>query len=125
MGIQQEIHATFTQDFRSKEVLGRVLFGLSFIILGLLSISQMSSLASYAPIYVPFASLFVLIVGIVFLIAGICIAANKHVKNAAYSIAGIFALFALFLHLPNNDMISVFQDTAFIGAALLLASLAR
>ena len=123
--MQSKIHAAFTQDFRSKEVVGRVLFGLSFVMLGLLSISQMNSLASYAPIYVPFAPLFVLIIGIDFLIAGISIAINEHVKNAAYSIAGIFVLFALFLHLPSNNMIAIFQDTAFIGAALLIASRAR
>jgi len=125
MSLQHEVHSALKQDFKNHSVLGRVLFGFAFALLGLLSILQSGSLSSYAPQYVPFATFLIIVIGILFLVSGLGIIANKEVKRACYAIIGVHVVFLLLLHLPSSDFISIAQDVAYIGAALLIANLSH
>lgn len=114
------------QDFSSHAVLGRVLYGVSFLVLGLYSIINAGSLDSYAPNIVPdfLASLAVLTVGAVFVFGGFGVATGKCVTRGATAIAVVWAVLAVCTNLLNTyfDVRDFFVALAFIGASMMIKS---
>lgn len=114
------------QDFASHAVLGRVLFGISFLILGIFSILKAKSLASSTPDFVPdmLAPVLVIVVGCVFVGAGFAIATGKAVGRGAVAIAIIWGLIAVFGNAFSSyfDVREFFVAVAFIGASLVIKS---
>ena len=106
-------------------VLGRVLFGVSILFLGLLVFFDLSSYAGYAPSYLPVPLILALGVGAILTFAGFAIFANLHTERAALSIALVFISFILIVNLPTGNMLELAQNLAFVGAALLIATQAK
>lgn len=122
--MKETINKAMKQDFSSHAVLGRVLFGVSFLILGLYSVLNAKMFASNAPGFVPdmLAPLLVMAVGVVFVIAGFGIATGKAVARGSVAIAVVWTLVAVFTNLLSSyfDVREFFIALAFIGASLTL-----
>ena len=122
--MKETINDAMKQDFSSHAVLGRVLFGISFFLLGLYSILNAKMFATTAPSFVPdiIAPILVIVVGGTFAVAGFGIAVGKRVSHAAVAIALVWATMAIFTNLLSSyfDVREFFIALAFIGAALML-----
>jgi len=120
------LNQAMQQDFSSHAVLGRVLYGVSFLVLGLYSIINAGSLDSYAPDIVPdfLAPLAVLAVGAAFVFGGFGVATGKYVARGATAIAVVWAVLAVFTNLLNAyfDVRDFFVALAFIGASMMIKS---
>ena len=125
MTIQHIINNIFRQDFREHRVLGRVLFGISMLFLGLLSLFNISSYAGYAPEYLPLPQLLTIGVGLILTIAGFLLFANIQTLRATQAIIGLFIAFILIVNLPTGNMLELAQNVAFLAAALLIGSQAK
>jgi uncharacterized membrane protein YphA (DoxX/SURF4 family) len=127
--MKNTINEAMKQDFASHEVLGRVLFGVAFLVLGLYSILNAKMFASNAPSFVPevLAPLLTIAVGAVFAGGGFAIATGKAVARGAIAIAIVWALMAIFANLFSAyfDVREFFFAVAFIGAALTLKAQAE
>tara|TARA_B100000745_G_scaffold273100_1_gene201321 strand:- start:591 stop:1064 length:474 start_codon:yes stop_codon:yes gene_type:complete len=111
------------QDFSSHAVLGRVLFGVSFLVLGLYSILNIKSLASYAPGFVPdpLVPLVVLLVSVLYVAGGLGVATGMHVRRAALAIALVWVLMLVSNILSMYfDVREFFVALAFVGASLMI-----
>ncbi len=120
------INEAMKQDFGSSMVQGRVMFGISFLALGLYSILNAKSFASWAPSFVPdmLAPLLVVLVGCIFTGAGFGIAVNKAVSRSATAIALVWLAMAIFSNVMSSyfDVREFFVAMAMIGAALMIKS---
>ena len=125
MKIQIIVNNIFRQNFKNHRVLGRVLFGISMLFLGLLNLFNVSSFAGYAPDYLPVPSLLVVLVGVVLTFAGFALFANVHVIRSSQLIALVFLSFIAIVNLPQGNMLELSQNVAFTGAALLISTLSR
>lgn len=112
------------QDFTSHAVLGRVFFGVSFLILGLYSILNAKMFAGNAPSFVPdmLGPVLVIATACVFIGGGFGIASGKAVGRGALAIALVWAGMAIFTNLLSSyfDVREFFIAMAFIGASLTL-----
>jgi len=115
------------QDFSSHAVLGRVLFGVAFLVLGIYSILNAKMLANNAPGYVPeiLAPVLVVFVGCIFAAGGAGIATGKAIARGATGIAVVWGLIALFTNAftMHFDVREFFLAMAIVGAALVIKSL--
>lgn len=122
------LNQAMQQDFSSHAVLGRVLYGVSFLVLGLYSIMNAKSLDSYAPDMFPdfLAPLAVFAIGVAFVFGGFGVATGKYVARGATVIAVVWATLAVFTNLLNMyfDVREFFVALAFIGASLMIKSCA-
>ena len=125
MTIQKIINSIFRQDFRDHKVLGRVLFGVAMLFIGLMNLFQISRYAGYAPDYLPVPQLLVIGVGSILTLAGFMIFANLHTQRSAQAIVLLFISFVLIVNLPQSNMLDLAQNFAFIGGALLVAQEAK
>jgi uncharacterized membrane protein len=120
MTIQSIINRIFRQDFSDKVVLGRTLFGMSMLFLGLLNLFNVSSYASYAPDYLPVPHVLVVLVGLALVVLGFMIFANCRTERASLGIIILFGAFILIMNLPTGNMFDLAQNITFISAALLI-----
>jgi len=125
MTIQSIINSIFRQDFKNTLVLGRVLFGIAMLFLGLLNLFNISSFAGYAPDYLPVPTLLVTGVGVILTLLGFAIFANLHTEKAAKGLGLLFLAFILIVNLPQGNMLELSQNVAFFGAALLIATITK
>ncbi len=125
MTIQVIINNIFRQDFKNHLVLGRVLFGIAMLFLGLFNLFNISAYANYAPDYLPLPQFFVVVVGLVLTVCGFALFANLHTERAAQAILLLFIAFILIVNLPQSNMLDLSQSVAFIAAALLIAQNAK
>jgi len=127
--MKEIMNEAMKQDFSSHAVLGRVLFGVSFLILGIYSILNAKMFASNAPNFVPdmLGPLLVIVVGCVFIGGGFGIATGKAVGRGAMAIALVWAGMAIFANLLSSyfDVREFFIALAFIGASFILKAQAE
>ena len=118
---QAELSKFIKQDFKSFSVLGRNLIGLSFIMFGVTHFINVSSISYLVPSFIPFAALWVLLTGTLFITGGVCIVIQKYVYKATTYLSYLIALLAVIVYVPNLDLLNIFQNAALIGALLLIA----
>jgi len=127
--MKETINEAMKQDFSSHAVLGRVLFGVSFLILGLYSVLNSQMFASNAPSFVPdmLGPLLVVGTGAIFIGAGFGIATGKAVARGSVAIAAVWAAMAIFSNALSSyfDVREFFIALAFIGAALTIKAQAE
>ena len=120
MALSDVINQIFRQNFKNHRVLGRVLFGVSMMFMGLLNLFNIKAFADFAPDYLPAATLLVILVGIVLTLAGFGLFANLYVTRSAQTIILLFIAFILIVHLPQSDILELAKNVAYISAALLI-----
>lgn len=112
------------------------ILGVIMIIFGVYHFLRPSNLLVYVPEYVPGGIIWVYIVGLAFIMAGVAFIAHKQVKLAGYLLAILLFIFVLSVHFPNylnagdNDMkqmafVNLLKDTALAAFAMYIASNAR
>jgi putative oxidoreductase len=112
-------------------ILGRILFGLPFGILGLNHFFMKDFYLGMLTSFIPGMGFTVMLVGLALIVASVCIIFNKFVRIACFLLAFLLALFILTIHIPNifvekNStiaMIELMKDTSLMGGALLIAGI--
>lgn len=122
---------------------GRVVYGLPFIVFGIRHLVADEKTLQYmtetfVPSYVPGGVFWVYATGVVMLVAGIALVANRFVFPAAAALAVTLLVFVLTIHAPNfygaltgedgsfkaalGGSGNLLKDTALLGGALILAA---
>lgn len=113
-----------------------VILGVVMIIFGIYHFYAPQNLVVYVPEFIPGGKIWVYVVGLAFILAGIAFIAHKQVKLAGYLLALLLIVFVLSVHFPNylnagdSDMkqiafVSLLKDTALAAFAMYIASNAR
>lgn len=109
------------------KVVARVLFGLPMVAFGAIHFMMGSEMSGYVPAFLPAPTFWVYLTGLVLLLGGIAIIANRYVDWAAGVLGLLLLSFALLIHLPMHmageamAMGNLLKDTALAGAALYFA----
>lgn len=112
------------------------ILGVIMIIFGVYHFLRPSTLLVYVPEYIPGGIIWVYVVGLAFILAGVAFIAHKQIKIAGYLLALLLFIFVLSVHFPNylnagdNDMkqmafVNLLKDTALAAFAMYIASNAR
>jgi uncharacterized membrane protein len=113
-----------------------IILGVIMIAFGIYHFIQPKNLIVYVPDFIPGGIVWVYLVGVAFILAGIAFIAHKKVQLAGYLLALLLIIFVLSIHLPNflgaadSDMKSVafvnlLKDTALAAFAMYIGSEAR
>jgi putative oxidoreductase len=110
-------------------VIGRILFGLPFGILGLNHFFMKDFYLGQLTSFIPGGGYTILLVGFALIVASISIILDKYIKIACYSLAFLLLLFVLTIHIPNIfiaanstvGMIELMKDLSLMGGALMIA----
>ena len=106
------------------------------IIFGLYHFVKPQNLLVYVPQFVPGGIVWVYVVGLAFILAGVAFIAHKKVELAGYLLALLLIIFVLSIHFPNylnagdSDMkqmafVNLLKDTALAAFAMYIGSNAR
>lgn len=112
-----------------KANIGRVVFGLMFVVFGLNHFMNTQQMTGAVPEWMPGGIFWVYLSGVAMLIAGISIIINKKAALAALLLAILIFSFVLFIHLPKllggdmSAMTSVLKDTVIASAALFMSGI--
>lgn len=108
----------------SAHTVGRILFGLPLIVFGVMHFTNLENMTGMVPGFAPGDSFWVVITGIVLIVAGLGIVARKYTREASMLIALFLVLTILFVHLPNleSNMPNFLKDLALLGGSLMLLS---
>lgn len=106
--------------------IGRILYGLTFIVFGLNHFINASMLAGYVPI--PGGVFWVYLTGLAMLAAAIAILTGKQARLACQLLGILLFIFVLTIHLPTMinqgvmaGLTNFLKDTALGGAAWVIA----
>jgi uncharacterized membrane protein len=113
-----------------------VILAIVMIIFGVYHFLKPGALIVFVPNFLPGGILWVYIVGVAFIIAGIAFLLHKWVRITGYLLAFILLIFILTIHLPNwlhsadKDMqqlsfMNLLKDAALAAFAMYVASNAR
>jgi len=111
-------------DSQNFNAFGRMLFGLIFVVFGVNHFLLMSVLVGVVPSYFPAPQFWVALTGVVFIVAGLGIAANKmHTRTLALVLAAQLAVLVLLVQLPGlpGTMPQFLKDLGLFAAALMVA----
>lgn len=112
-------------------LLGRILFAIPIAVIGLTHFLMTPEfLTKLEHSLIPGSLYTVLLSGAMLIIASIFIVLNKYVKIACYWLAGMLFVIITTIHIPNLfypelfnlALMEVLQDTALLGAALMIPS---
>lgn len=112
------------------------ILGIVMIVFGLYHFMKPQTLLVYVPEFIPGGLIWVYVVGLAFILAGVSFITHRRVKLAGYLLALLLFIFVLSIHLPNylnagdSDMkqvafVSLLKDTALGAFAMYIASNAR
>lgn len=113
---------------------GRITFGLTFVIFGLLHFAAGSNMAGLVPSWVPGGVFWVYFTGLALLAGGISLIADKFVFWSGIGLAVLMAVFIFSIHLPlvigGGDaaqfaMPTLLKDVAMAGAAIFMSGLSK
>ena len=113
-----------------------IILGIVMIVFGLYHFFRPQTLIVYVPEFIPGGIVWVYVVGLAFILAGIAFIMHKQVKVAGYLLALLLFTFVISVHFPNylnagdSDMkqmafVSLLKDTALAAFAMYIASNAR
>ena len=112
------------------------ILGIVMMIFGLYHFLKPQTLLVFVPDFLPGGIVWVYIVGLAFILAGIAFIAHKRVELAGYLLAALLIIFVLTIHFPNylnagdSDMkqmafVNLLKDTALAAFAMYIGSNAR
>ena len=113
-----------------------IILGIVMMIFGLYHFLRPQNLLVYVPDFIPGGIIWVYVVGLAFILAGIAFIAHKQVQLAGYLLALLLIIFVLSIHFPNylnagdSDMkqvafVNLLKDTALAAFAMYIGSNAR
>lgn len=106
-------------------VVGRILYGIPFLIFGVFHFLNAGALVGAVPAYFPAPSIFVYLTGAAMILAGISILTKIKIRTACLLLALLLLVYIVFVHVPGlpNQMSvgSLLKDLALLGGALTLA----
>ena len=113
-----------------------IILGIVMIVFGLYHFFRPQTLIVYVPEFIPGGIVWVYVVGLAFILAGIAFIMHKRVKIAGYLLALLLFIFVVSVHFPNylnagdTDMkqmafVSLLKDMALAAFAMYIASNAR
>jgi uncharacterized membrane protein len=113
-----------------------IILGIVMMIFGLYHFFKPQNLLVFVPDFLPGGIVWVYVVGLAFILAGIAFIAHKRVMVAGYLLALLLISFVLSIHFPNylnagdNDMkqmafVNLLKDTALAAFAMYIGSNAR
>lgn len=109
--------------------IGRVIYALPFLGFGVGHLTNAGSMASMVPSYIPGGVFWVYFTGGAMVLAALAIITGKQGRAACFGLAVMLLIFIVTIHLPSMSnpqmkmmaMMSLFKDTALLGAALAIA----
>ena len=112
-------------------IIGRILFGLPFGIIGLNHFFMVDFFTGMLTSIIPGAAFTVLLTGTFLILASISIIVKRFIRIACYLLAALLLVFILTIHVPglfdessaNVAMMQLLKDTALMGGAILIATL--
>lgn len=110
---------------------GRVLFGLPFVLFGLMHLAFGAKMAGMVPGWLPGGVIWVYLVGLGLIAGGATVVANKMGRQGAMLLAVLLIIFILTIHLPGvmNEatqqmaMAGLLKDLALLGGALTFSKI--
>jgi putative oxidoreductase len=108
---------------------GRILFAIPIAVIGMTHfLLTPEFLTKLEHSLIPGSIYTILLSGAMLILASILIALNKYVKAACYWLAGMLFVIITTIHIPNlfypelfnNALMEILQDTALLGAALMI-----
>ena len=108
---------------------GRVIYGLSFLLLGVINIANADTMSVMVPSFVPGGVIWIYVTGVAMIVAALAIITGKQGREACFGIALMLLIFVLLIHLPGltnpqtpvTNMMSLLKDIALMGGALVIA----
>jgi uncharacterized membrane protein YphA (DoxX/SURF4 family) len=109
--------------------IGKWLYGIPFIVFGLMHFMKSGMLKMYIPSFLPVPVLWVFLTGIALILAGVALLIGKKAHLALLLLGIMLMLFVLLIHIPglfNEQMRQVaignmLKDLALAGAAFYLS----
>ncbi|MCE9597727.1 MAG: DoxX family membrane protein [Spirochaetia bacterium] len=106
-------------------VVGRILFGIPFLIFGVFHFLNATALVGAVPAYLPAPAVFVYLTGAAMILAGVSILSKIKIRMACLLLAVLLLIYIVLVHVPGlpNQMSvgSLLKDLALLGGALTLA----
>jgi len=110
-------------------VIGRILFALPFLVMGLNHFFMTDLLVGMMSSFIPGGGFTILLTGLILIAASVSIMLNKFLKIACYSIAGLLFLFITTIHIPGLftanwqlSLIELAKDMGLLGGSILIAA---
>ena len=110
-------------------VIGRILFALPFLVMGLNHFFMTDLLVGLMSSFIPGGGFTILLTGLIMIAASVSIMLNKFLKIACYSIAGLLFLFITTIHIPGLftanwqlSLIELAKDMGLLGGSILIAA---
>lgn len=113
--------------------IGRIVYGLPFVIFGLNHLMGADGMAGMVPSFIPGGVVWVYVTGLAELAAGIAIISKKYIRIASLLLACLMGVYILTIHVPGlgstdetgkiMSMVMMFKDLALAGAALMISGL--
>ncbi|MEJ5265907.1 MAG: hypothetical protein WHT29_11380 [Bacteroidales bacterium] len=114
---------------KNLNLLGRILYGLPFGIIGLNHFFMTDVFLGMMTSYVPGGAYTVFLAGFFLIAASVLIIINRYVTVACYGLVFMLSLFILTIHIPNlftshaeMALFALSKDLALLGASLLIAN---
>ncbi len=114
-------------------LIGRILFGLPFGILGLNHFFMYDYYMGTVSSFIPMGGYTIILAGLALVAASIAIISKKFIRPACLLLALLLFIFIVSIHIPGLfdtekaqsaiALIELFKDTALMGAALLIAGI--
>ena len=101
--------------------IGRSLIGSAFIVFGLGHLLGAQMLAYYVPFLIPFKVLWVVLSGIIFIVAGSLLIFQKYVYETAIYLSWFLVALSVLVYLIPLNIQGIFFNAALIGGLLILA----
>lgn len=115
--------------------LGRLLFGIPFIFLGLGHFIELNIFTAEFTSFIAIGPYTIILTGILLIVAGISIIANKFIQVSTISLAILIFIFILSIHIPNyfkgDDaakafaMMAILKDISLMGGSLVIGGICR
>lgn len=113
-----------------------IILAIVLIVFGIYHFMQPRIMMNFVPNFLPGGIMWVYVVGVAFILAGIAFILHKWVKIAGYLLALLLICFVLLIHLPNYlhsgdineqrmSFINLLKDSAIAAFAMYIASNAQ
>ena len=113
-----------------------VILAVVMMVFGFYHFMHPKDMLSFVPNFLPGGIIWVYVVGVAFILAGIALILHKWVKIAGYVLAFLLFSFVLIVHLPNymnsgdvemqrQALVNILKDSAIAAFALYIASNAQ
>ena len=117
---------------KNMAVIGRILFGLPFGIIGLNHFFMTDVFLGMMSSFIPGGGYTILLTGALLILASISIIINKYVQFTCIFLAGLLFIFILLIHIPalftGNFQVALFallKDAGLMGGAIMIAAYYR